>query len=33
MTKIGLECNVLSPDHPEDQYGSVEAFLIAKLLE
>ena len=33
MTKIGLECNVLSPDHPENQYGSVEAFLIAKLLE
>lgn len=31
MSKIGLECNVLSPDHPESQYGSIEEFLIAKL--
>jgi hypothetical protein len=33
MSKIGLECNVLSPDHPELKYGSVEAFLVAKLTE
>ncbi|MCZ6675364.1 MAG: alpha/beta hydrolase [Verrucomicrobia bacterium] len=31
MSKIGLECNVTSPDHPETKYGSLEAFLIAKL--
>lgn len=33
MKKIGLECNVQSPDHPESKYGSLEAFLIAKLTE
>ena len=33
MTKIDLECNVASPDHPETKYGSLETFLIAKLSE
>jgi acetyl esterase/lipase len=33
MAKLGLECNVTSPDHPESKYGSLEAFLIAKLSE
>ncbi len=33
MAKIGLECNVQSPDHPETKYGSIETFLIAKLTE
>ena len=33
MSKIGLECNVTSPDHPETKYGSLETFLIAKLLD
>ena len=33
MTKLGLECSVRSPDHPENKYGSMEAFLIAKLKE
>jgi acetyl esterase/lipase len=31
MNKLGMECNVLSPDHPETKYGSLEAFLISKL--
>ncbi|MCZ6675363.1 MAG: alpha/beta hydrolase [Verrucomicrobia bacterium] len=33
MSKIGLECNVQSPDHPETRFGSLEAFLISKLTE
>ncbi len=33
MSKIGLECTVVSPDHPGTRYGSLEAFLIAKLKE
>ena len=33
MSKIGLECNIKSPDHPETKYGSLEAFLIEKLKE
>ena len=33
MSKIGLECTVVSPDHPETRYASLEAFLIAKLKE
>jgi len=31
MNKLGLECVVQSPDHPDNKYGSLEAFLIAKL--
>ncbi len=31
MGKLGLECVVHSPDHPNNKYGSLEAFLIAKL--
>lgn len=31
MNKLGLECVVASPDHPETKYGSLESFLIAKL--
>lgn len=31
MTKIGLECNVQSPDHPETKYGSIENFIVGKL--
>ena len=33
MQKIGLECLVVSPEHPESEYGSFEAFLIEKLTE
>ena len=33
MKKLGLECTVVYPDHPEAKYGSFEAFLIAKLTE
>ena len=33
MAKIGLECHVSSPDHPETVYGSLESFLISKLTE
>jgi len=31
MRKLGLECEVTFPEHPETKYGSFEAFLIAKL--
>ncbi len=31
MSQLGLECVVHSPDHPNNKYGSLEAFLIAKL--
>ena len=31
MAKLKLECNVASPDHPEEVYGSIEAFFIEKL--
>jgi acetyl esterase/lipase len=31
MHKLGMECVVTSPDHPETKYGSLENFLIAKL--
>ena len=31
MRKLGLECVVQFPEHPETKYGSLEAFLIAKL--
>ena len=31
MKRIGLECTVVYPDHPESKYGSFEAFLIEKL--
>jgi acetyl esterase/lipase len=31
MSKIGLECNVQSPDHPETRYGRFETFIISKL--
>ena len=33
MEKLGLECTVVSPEHPESRYGSMEAFLIAKLTD
>lgn len=33
MENLGLECNIQSPDHPETKYGSLEAFLIAKLTD
>lgn len=33
MQKLGLECTVVSPDHRETRYGSLEAFLIEKLSE
>lgn len=31
MKAIGLECHVKSPDHDEKAYGSLDAFLIAKV--
>lgn len=31
MRKLGLECEVKFPEHPEIKYGGLEAFLIAKL--
>ena len=31
MKKLGMECSVVSPAHPETRYGSFEAFLIEKL--
>ena len=31
MNKLDMECNVVSPDHKETRYGSMEAFLITKL--
>ena len=31
MKKLGIECSVVSPEHPETRYGSFEAFLIEKL--
>lgn len=31
MSQLGIECVVQSPDHPDNVYGSLEAFLIAKL--
>lgn len=33
MDKLGMECAVVSPEHPETKYGSLEAFLIEKLTE
>lgn len=33
MNKLDIECNVVSPEHQENKYGSLEAFLIAKLSE
>jgi acetyl esterase/lipase len=32
MRNLDLECEVQSPDHLETKYGSIEAFLITKLL-
>ena len=31
MEKLGMECTVVSPEHKETKYGSLEAFLITKL--
>ena len=31
MKSLGMECSVVSPEHPETRYGSFEAFLIEKL--
>jgi len=31
MSKLDLECIVVSPEHSESEYGSMEAFLIEKL--
>jgi len=31
MEELGLECHVQSPDHPEETYGGLTEFLIAKL--
>ena len=33
MEKIGLECTVVSPEHEETKYGSMESFLISKLID
>lgn len=33
MTELGLECHVKSADIPEEKYGSLEDFLVAKLTE
>lgn len=33
MAQMSLECVVQSPDHPDNQYGSIEAFLISKLTD
>ena len=33
MNELNLECIVQSPDHPDNNYGSMERFLIEKLLE
>jgi len=32
MVQMNLECVVQSPDHPDNPYGSIEAFLISKLV-
>ena len=31
MNKLGMECTVVSPEHKETRYGSLESFLIEKL--
>lgn len=33
MNELNLECIVQSPDHPNNKYGSIERFLIEKLVE
>lgn len=32
MQELGMECNVRSPDHKEEKYGSLENFVVAKLI-